>query len=67
MGVKVDVVDAYLEAALALQGLELPHDAVERVSAQFRRIAGLAGSLSAFPVEPGDGAAPVFTLDGHDR
>ncbi|MFD1558191.1 DUF4089 domain-containing protein [Paraburkholderia silviterrae] len=52
--------DAYADAALALNFPALPEEAATRVKAQFARIAQLAAPVLAYPVDTDDEPAPVY-------
>lgn len=51
---------AYVEAACAVLGLDLPADARERVAAQLARIGDVAGPVLALDLPDETEIAPVF-------
>ena len=54
-------VDAYVRAALTLQGYRLDEHEIQRVIVQFARIASIADSYLTAPMPFQAEAAPVFT------
>lgn len=53
-------IEAYVRAALALHGYALDEARIRDVTAQFARIAVIAGAVLRAPVPPGAEPLPVF-------
>lgn len=54
---------AYAEAAAKLHDLDLTPEVAARVLEQFERIAQIAAPMLAFPLQPHDEPAPVYSLE----
>ncbi|CAN7670980.1 DUF4089 domain-containing protein [Caballeronia sp. LjRoot34] len=63
----MDLVEAYVEGAMTLQGFQFPPEVVARVVEQFRRIAILAEPVLGFDLQRMDEVAPVFTVPDCER
>jgi hypothetical protein len=55
-----DTLDAYVRAALALQGYQLDREQTERVREQFARFEAIAQGFVNMPLALDDEPAPVF-------